>query len=84
MILKGLGLIALGLLLAQAVAVSDVTTTNCPTDYDIQVLNTTDSSFSQSTINLIYGGVYSSVDQAVLVAAFTEGDTETVNNYFTS
>lgn len=63
---------------------STITTDNCPEEYDIKALNVTDSSFSQSTVNLVYGGVYSSSDTLILTAAFTEGDTETINSYFTS
>lgn len=79
-------LLALAILLPAAAAVTSLTTTNCPTAYDLAAANATataDTS-AETFVSLIYGGLYSAEDQATLSSSYAQGDTKTVGKYAAS
>ena len=72
-------LIALSLLIIKSFTVTALTTVNCPLDYNLIAGNTT--SGGQSTVELIYGRIFSASDQAILQESFSQGDTNTIGGY---
>ena len=72
------------LFLAPTLNVTSLTTSNCPSSYDFAAVNATADSSAESFVTLIYGGVYSSEDQAELNKAYAQGDTKTVGKYLAS
>jgi hypothetical protein len=74
-------LIVSTLLIIKTFAVTALTTANCPLEYNLIAANTTTG--GQSTVDSIYGGIYSASDQVILQEAFSQGDTSTINSYVT-
>lgn len=61
----GVLLVAANLFVTEVRAATALTTGNCPQDFDLLAANVTAGS-GKSTVDLIYGSIYSSPDQAVL------------------
>jgi hypothetical protein len=83
MLLRAGWVAALSLLLTRALAVTGLTTDHCPDGYDLIAANITDTAFSQATVELVYGGIYSTQDRAILQQSFSQGNTTAVNDYLT-
>jgi hypothetical protein len=62
---SGVLLVAITLFVAEVRAATSLTTGNCPQDFDLVAANVTIPN-GMSTVDLIYGGIYSSSDQAIL------------------
>jgi hypothetical protein len=83
MFLKLIRLVALSLFAIKTLAVTGLTTNNCPDNYDLLLANITSDSSTQTTVDLVYSGLYSTNDQAILQQSYSQGDTQTVRSYIT-
>jgi hypothetical protein len=76
--------IAVVLLVIQIAYCTSLTDKNCPSGFTVATANVTVDSSAKSLVNLIYGGIYSSEDQANIKASIFSGDTNSLMSYVTS
>ena len=65
--------------LVSTYTLTSLSTTQCPSNFDVASANTTGTSVS-AAVDFLYANLYSSSEQAQIQAAFYSGDSGTVNS----
>jgi ABC-type uncharacterized transport system involved in gliding motility auxiliary subunit len=76
-------LVAFGLLVCSALALTTLSSNNCPSDFDVATANVTGASLS-AAVDFLYKDLYSSSEQAEIQAAFTSGNSTKVSKQVTT